>query len=125
LEQVEYGAADAPVWCALPLIGHAIPNAPTDPPAHFLLHAGEGIASGTACDCGRYFPGGPKGHLATMLESVRVHSVDSFRGSEVDCVLVSFVRSNSAMRVGFLKGFQRLNVAGRKRFLLMALLCFE
>ena len=60
-----------------------------------------------------------------MLESVRVHSVDSFRGSEADCVLVSFVRSNSAMRVGFLKDFQRLNVAGRKRFLLMALLCFE
>ena len=43
--------------------------------------------------------------------SVQVMTVDSFQGSEADIVLISFVRSNSENTVGFLKDFQRLNVA--------------
>ena len=40
-----------------------------------------------------------------------VHTVDSFQGSEADVVVVSFVRSNVSGNVGFLRDFQRLNVA--------------
>lgn len=47
-----------------------------------------------------------------VLNSVRVVSVDSFQGSEADIVFLSFVRSNNAKHsIGFLKDFQRLNVA--------------
>jgi len=54
------------------------------------------------------------------LQAIRVHSVDSFQGSESDIVLLSFVRSNPIHRVGFLKDFQRLNVAlTRAKYLLI------
>ena len=43
--------------------------------------------------------------------TVQVMTVDSFQGSEADIVLISFVRSNRDNTVGFLKDFQRLNVA--------------
>jgi hypothetical protein len=51
---------------------------------------------------------------------VRVVTVDSFQGSEADVVIVSFVRSNAHGDVGFLRAFQRLNVAlTRARHLLL------
>eukprot|EP01036_Dinobryon_divergens_P028848 gene28848-37855_t len=48
---------------------------------------------------------------ASAAASVKVLTVDSFQGSEADIVVVSFVRSNSASRVGFVRDYQRLNVA--------------
>ena len=42
---------------------------------------------------------------------VQVHTVDSFQGSEVDRVVLSFVRSNPGKQLGFLKDGRRLNVA--------------
>ena len=42
---------------------------------------------------------------------IQVMTVDSFQGSEADVVLISFVRANAKASVGFLKDFQRLNVA--------------
>jgi len=41
----------------------------------------------------------------------RVHTVDSFQGSEADVVVCSFVRGNANANVGFLGDFKRLNVA--------------
>lgn len=53
--------------------------------------------------------------------TVRVLTVDSFQGSEADIVILSFVRSNSENRVGFVQDFQRLNVAlTRAKHLLLA-----
>jgi hypothetical protein len=37
--------------------------------------------------------------------------VDSFQGSECDCVILSFVRANEQKTQGFIKEYQRLNVA--------------
>jgi len=42
---------------------------------------------------------------------VAVHTVDSFQGSEANCVVLSLVRSNSQRSCGFLKDARRLNVA--------------
>jgi superfamily I DNA and/or RNA helicase len=54
-------------------------------------------------------------------ENVRVATVDSYQGSEADIVVVSFVRSNHGGRVGFVKDYQRLNVAmTRAKHLLIA-----
>ena len=41
----------------------------------------------------------------------QVHTVDSFQGSEAEQVVISFVRSNSGGRIGFLSDYRRLNVA--------------
>ena len=51
------------------------------------------------------------GAVTSKNKNVRVFSVDSFQGSESDIIILSFVRSNYACRVGFLNDFQRLNVA--------------
>jgi superfamily I DNA and/or RNA helicase len=45
------------------------------------------------------------------IGDVRVVSVDSCQGSEADCIIISFVRSNLHKTVGFLKDYRRLNVA--------------
>mmetsp|Transcript_808 Transcript_808/g.1380 ORF Transcript_808/g.1380 Transcript_808/m.1380 type:complete len:536 (+) Transcript_808:115-1722(+) len=61
------------------------------------------------------------GGVGGYCGDVKVLTVDSFQGSEADCVIVSFVRSNNDSRVGFVKDFQRLNVAlTRARHLLLA-----
>ena len=41
---------------------------------------------------------------------VSIHSVDGFQGKEKELVLMTFVRSNPAGEVGFLKESRRLNV---------------
>lgn len=57
-------------------------------------------------------------------DGLRVMTVDSFQGSECDVVILSFVRNNSRGSVGFLKDFQRLNVAlTRARHLLICVGC--
>jgi hypothetical protein len=48
---------------------------------------------------------------AGLSKQVRVHTVDSFQGSEAELVVCSCVRSNPTGRVGFLSDFKRLNVA--------------
>ena len=63
-----------------------------------------------------------KGLTSSTNWSVRAMTVDSFQGSEADIVLISFVRSNRDNSVGFLKEFQRLNVAlTRARHMLLLL----
>ena len=55
-----------------------------------------------------------------------VHTVDSFQGSEADVVILSFVRNNTHRDIGFLRGFQRLNVAlTRAKHLLLAVGCAD
>ena len=57
-------------------------------------------------------------------DGLRVMTVDSFQGSECDVVILSFVRNNSRGSVGFVKDYQRLNVAlTRARHLLICVGC--
>lgn len=63
---------------------------------------------------------------AGMGGGMRVMTVDSFQGSECDVVILSFVRSNARGSVGFVKGYQRLNVAlTRAKHLLICVGCAE
>jgi len=44
--------------------------------------------------------------------TIDVHTVDKYQGSDVDCVIISLVRSNSTRNVGtLLKDWRRINVA--------------
>jgi hypothetical protein len=59
--------------------------------------------------------------LPLDAEDIRVMTVDSFQGSECDCVILSFVRSNEYNNIGFINDPRRLNVAlTRAKFLLLA-----
>eukprot|EP00121_Abeoforma_whisleri_P004464 Awhi_evm1s4037 len=46
-----------------------------------------------------------------ILENTRVCSIDSCQGSEAEVIIISFVRSNASKNVGFVRNYQRLNVA--------------
>lgn len=49
-------------------------------------------------------------HKSTMLQAVRLATVDNFQGEEASVVVVSLVRSNAKGQVGFLKTSNRINV---------------
>jgi senataxin len=65
------------------------------------------------------------GRIAKLLSkypNIQVKTVDGYQGGENDIVIISFVRSNFHKQIGFLKEFQRLNVAiTRARFSLIML----
>ena len=64
---------------------------------------------------------GPGGEGGGINDGPLVLTVDSFQGSEADVVILSFVRNNAHGDIGFLRGFQRLNVAlTRAKHLLFA-----
>lgn len=47
----------------------------------------------------------------SFSSTLKVETVDSFQGSELDYILVSLVRSNTKREIGFLQDTRRLNVA--------------
>ena len=49
--------------------------------------------------------------LATIMENLKVNTVDAFQGQERDVIYISLVRSNDRSEIGFLKEYRRMNVA--------------
>ncbi|HVZ56436.1 MAG TPA: AAA domain-containing protein [Chitinophagaceae bacterium] len=48
---------------------------------------------------------------AVLPGGIRISTIDSFQGQEMDTVIVSLVRSNEEGNIGFLKDYRRMNVA--------------
>ncbi|KAI4162421.1 MAG: hypothetical protein LQ342_003987 [Letrouitia transgressa] len=48
---------------------------------------------------------------SSLLNAVRVATVDNFQGEEAKVIILSFVRSNKARKCGFLNSSNRINVA--------------
>ncbi len=46
-----------------------------------------------------------------MPQELRISTIDSFQGQEMENVIVSLVRSNENAEIGFLKDYRRMNVA--------------
>jgi ATP-dependent RNA/DNA helicase IGHMBP2 len=46
-----------------------------------------------------------------ISEGLRISTIDSFQGQEMENVIVSLVRSNENAEIGFLKDYRRMNVA--------------
>lgn len=44
-------------------------------------------------------------------KELRISTIDSFQGQEMETIILSLVRSNSENQIGFLKDYRRLNVA--------------
>ncbi|MCR9171179.1 MAG: AAA domain-containing protein [bacterium] len=44
-------------------------------------------------------------------EKMRISTIDSFQGQESETVIISLVRSNADVEIGFLKDYRRMNVA--------------
>jgi superfamily I DNA and/or RNA helicase len=55
------------------------------------------------------------GQIAAAREllpnGLRISTVDSFQGQEMDNIIISLVRSNDDGEIGFLKDYRRINVA--------------
>ena len=49
--------------------------------------------------------------LRRIRKYISVNSVDGFQGQEKDVILISMVRSNTEMNIGFLSDLRRMNVA--------------
>jgi superfamily I DNA and/or RNA helicase len=46
-----------------------------------------------------------------IVDGLRISTIDSFQGQEMENVIVSLVRSNENSEIGFLKDYRRMNVA--------------
>jgi hypothetical protein len=67
-----------------------------------------------------------KNDRTLVNDKIKVLTVDSVQGSEVDIVILSMVRSNNDNNVGFVNDYQRLNVAlTRSKHMLIVVGCSE
>lgn len=71
-----------------------------------------GLDSATAADNDNenHVSQGTGPHQTTLLQALRVATVDSFQGEEAKVVIISLVRCNDQNRCGFLKTSNRINV---------------